>query len=146
VLVETTIGGFPFVSRRPYWGRNSSGGAFIGVAIETAGGDIWTESSSGAHTHTIPAAALQYGIYKDTLRPGNMSIVCNGQTVTSGAGLTGSDYDATFDITEMILSRVGGWRGVHNVVIAPTAGQGEVLVTFDVYELITPTLSAGSAG
>lgn len=146
VLVPTGISGFPFVERRPYYARGSSGGTFVGVALETAGGEIWTESSSGTHTHTIPAAPLQYGIYKDTQRPGSMSIVCNGQPVASGVGATGSDYDATFDITESILSRVGGWRGVHNVVISPAAGQGEVLVTFDVYELITPTLSAGSAG
>lgn len=144
MFVLTSISGFPGVSPRPFWGRDASGGAFHGVRLETAlNADIWTEGASGDHTHTIPAANLIYGIYKDTLRPAGMTITVNGLSVETGVGVTGSDLDVTYDITAQVLARSGGFRGVHNVVITPASGQGEVLVTFDVYELITPNLFRG---
>ncbi|MBZ0296083.1 MAG: hypothetical protein K8L99_26220 [Anaerolineae bacterium] len=102
-------------------------------------GDGWfTSSSSGDHSHTIPAASLDYGIYRDTERPGGMGITVNGVTVAEDVGDTTLDFDETFDITEAVLNRGGGFRGVHPVVISAAEGQGEVLVTFDVWSLVNP--------
>ncbi len=104
-----------------------------------ANDDVYTYESSGDHTHP-----MEYGIYRDNRRPGNMTIKVNGVTVAASVGSTSSDFDQTYDITEQVKNRAGGFRGVHDVDISCTAGQGEVLVTFDVNETITPVKYEGA--
>jgi hypothetical protein len=127
---------------------NSSGGApaSLGLAIRGAGDvdeDIWTEGASGNHTHAFSTPdhthPLDYGIYRDGLRPVDVTITVNGVNVTpSPIGTGGSDLDTTIDITEAVIGKVGGFRTAHDCVISCVSGQGEVLVNFDVYESITP--------
>jgi hypothetical protein len=108
--------------------------------------DVYTYDSSGEHTHDnpnhthdIPPAPLAYGIYKDNQRPADITITVNGINVTpSPIGTTGDDLDTTLNITEAIINKAGGFRTAHDVGLTCGAGQGEVLVTFDVYETITP--------
>lgn len=94
---------------------------------------LYTYDASGDHTH-----AVTYGIYKDGSRPASMTITVNGVTVASGVGSSGADFDATYDVTDAIRNKAGGFRTVHDVVVSCASGQGEVLVGFDVYETITP--------
>lgn len=101
--------------------------------MPNSSGDIYTYAASGDHTH-----AVTYGIYKDGSRPASMTITVNGVTVASGVGSSGADFDATYDVTDAIRNKAGGFRTVHDVVVSCASGQGEVLVGFDVYETITP--------
>lgn len=96
-----------------------------------------------AHTHdvTIPSHvhAMNYGIYTDTVRPVDISITVNGVSVTpSPIGVSGTDLDTTIDITQEIVNKVGGFQAVHDIVISCASSQGEVVVTLDTYETITP--------
>ena len=144
-----------------YKARQDSGGSaiFFSMAVSAAA-DLYTEDSSGTHTHnttipnhthnttfpnhthnvTIPAHthAQQYGIYQDNSRPASMTVKVNNTTVASGVGGTGSNYDNEFDITDEINAKSGGIHGTHTIDITCNSGQGEVIVEFDVYELITP--------
>lgn len=95
--------------------------------------DLYTYDASGDHTHD-PV----YGIFEDDQRPAGMTITVNGETVATGLGEDDADLDETIDITDEVRDKAGGFRAVHDVVITPSSGRGEVLVTFDVYELITP--------
>lgn len=126
------------LSRRRYFARSylpGSGSPWNQIYVELYGStsDIYTYESSGDHMHP-----MEYGIYRDTSRPAGMTIKVNGETIASGVGTTGADFDETYDVTEAIQGRVGGFRGVHEVTITCTSGQGEVFVTFDVNETITP--------
>lgn len=96
--------------------------------------ELWTDESSGEHEHD-PI----YGIYKNTVRPQAITIRVNGVIVASAIGSSGSDLDQTIDITSAVKGKSGGFReAVHDVLIECTGGQGEVVVSFDVYEQITP--------
>lgn len=137
----TSLSGFPSTSVRPYIGANGSGGSFLYMKLETStDSDFWTKDAGGSATlnlpnHTHPA---QYGIYRDSSTPGGMDITVNGVSVASGVGTAGVNFDQTYDVTDAIADKVGGFRTSHDVIIACASGQGEVLVTFDVYETITP--------
>lgn len=149
VMALTTLSGFPSTTLRPYLAREASSGSLLYVRLETsAEKDLWTYDASDehshsvsipAHTHIIPPAPLVYGLHRDNQRPANMLISVNGASVTpSPIGSASADLDLTIDITPQVLGKAGGFRGVHDVVLTCSTGQGEVLVTFDVYETITP--------
>jgi protein involved in polysaccharide export with SLBB domain len=105
------------------------------IQIKGPAFDWWTKDASGSHTH-----AMTYGIYADTTRP-VLSITVNGTSVGTGLGTTGANLDTTIDITTAVKNKVGGFRDtIHNVVVTPSTGQGEVLLNFDVYEYISPQL------
>lgn len=113
-----------------------------------SGARFFDMQPSGAHTHTVTIPAhvhtLEYGIYRDTQRPAGMTITVNGTEIATGKGATGSNFDETFDITDAIKARSGGVQNIHDIVISCTSGQGEVLVTFDVVELILPFSWSGA--
>jgi hypothetical protein len=100
------------------------------IMVNASDDDLYTEGGSGDHTHD-PI----YGVYRDTLYPGLMTIKVNG-TVIAATDVTpvadmNNAYDATFDITPEILGKAGGFRGVHNIEISCAEGRGRVLVNFD---------------
>lgn len=81
---------------------------------------------------------MTYGLYRDTQRPGKLTIQVNGNVVAENVGMKTADFDQTFDITEHLHSKPGGFQTAHDIEIACAEGQGEVLITFDVVELILP--------
>lgn len=111
----------------------ASGGGSKTFRVGSSSDDIWTQGASGTHVHDP-----EYGIYKDTQRPVNLTITVNGQVVISGIGTNGADLDVTIPITEQVRDKSGGFRAVHDVGISCASGQGEVVVSFDVVEQITP--------
>lgn len=95
-------------------------------------GDLYTFSAAGAQ---------QYGIYKDVVRPDHLTITVNDVDVTNAAAGNAdgsSDLDTTIDITAPVRDRPGGFQGVHDVLISCAGGQGELVISFDVYEEILP--------
>jgi hypothetical protein len=127
---------------RPYVGRLSNGGTFVYTKIETSSdSDLWTESSSGAHTHTLPTHthALSYGISDDTTYPAGVQVWINGTNRTSALGgpwgSTGAGIDVELDITQYITA--GTLRQRHTITIKCTSGQGIVQGNVDVQETIT---------
>lgn len=113
----------------------------VSISAHTHSVDISAHTHSvdiPGHTHDIPAADLVYGIYKDALRPSNLTIDVNGIEVVTGVGTTGADFDDTYDITDEVLSKVGGFQGTHIIDISCGGGQGEVLIEFDMIHRIIP--------
>ncbi len=113
---------------------NGSGSVNVAESMQNNGatGDLYTYSAEGAQ---------QYGIYKDSVRPVTLTITVDGVNVTNAAasGADGlSDLDTTIDISDAIRGNPGGFQGVHDVLISCTSGQGEVVISFDVYEEILP--------
>lgn len=115
---------------------NGSSTYWFEAETSTNAPDTFQTIDSGAHSHDIEFPDhdhdIDYGVYKDNVRPGNITILVNGVNVTpSPIGSTGSDLDQTIDITDEVLGKVGGFRAVHNVDFACTSGQGEILVNFE---------------
>jgi hypothetical protein len=142
MFLLTSVVGFPSATMRPYLGRLSNGGTFVYMKLETSGdSDLWTESSSGAHTHTLPAHshALSYGISDDTTYPAGVQVWINGTNRTSALGgpwgSTGAGIDVELDITQYITA--GTLRQRHTITIKCTSGQGIVQGNVDVQETIT---------
>lgn len=99
--------------------------------------DIHTEGGSGNHTHPP-----EYGVFRDTLYPGLMTIKVDG-TVIDGTDITpvgsqSSSYDASFDITDAILNKQNGFRGIHEIEISCAEGRGAVIVNFDASIFMLP--------
>lgn len=140
VLALTSLSGFPATTSRPYLGRQSDGGANLFVRLETnINADFWTESSSGSHTHTVPAHThtvpnhthtLNYGINEDTQFPGGVTISINGVDRTSALGgpwgTTSAAINEELDITQYITG-AATLRQEHQIVIGCGSGQGIVL-------------------
>lgn len=127
--------GFP-VNNRVIFGYKDAAGT-----ISAAGAINYTATGDpvGTQLYTYgTAAGLEYGIYYDTVYPASMSIRVNGVLVASGVGTIGAAFEAEYDITDEINGKAGGFRGTHEIKINPASGRGEVIVYFDVYELITP--------
>lgn len=113
---------------------NTSGSINVQQILQNSGstGDLYTFSAEGAQ---------QYGIYKDVVRPDHLTITVNGVNVTNTAASTAdgtADLDTTIDITAAVRDRGSGFQGVHDVLITCAGGQGELVVSFDVYEEILP--------
>ncbi len=115
------------------WSSDAGGSAKF-FRLGSSSEDIWTYGASGDHTHP-----QQYGIYRDTQRPADMTVTVNGVNVTptSPFGVIGADLDVFIDITNAVKNKAGGFRSVHDVIISCAAGRGEVLVTFDVQEIVS---------
>ncbi len=117
-----------FFGVKPYIARQSNGGAFNDIKLDTANTqDIWTEGASGDHTHTIPAANLVYGIERDTEKPENVTLSVDGVAVASFF-LSGSSSDVyEIDIADYLKDNEGQIiRGDHTIELTCTAGQGEL--------------------
>lgn len=113
---------------------NGSGSISVSEAMQNNGatGDLYTYSAEGAQ---------EYGIYKDVVRPVELTITVDGVNVTNAAagGADGvSDLDTTIDITAPVRDNAGGFQGIHDVLISCASGQGEIVISFDVYEEILP--------
>lgn len=140
-------------SSKFYIGRQSNGGAFNDfsfVSFNTS--DIWTESASGNHTHTIPdhthtvpnhTHTLAYGINDDSVTPTSIQVYIDGVNRTSplggawavGGGNTTIDLDAGL-VTGYIVNAGGGLRQEHTLSVRCLGGQGRVEIQVEIYETI----------
>lgn len=145
VLAVTGISGFPGTTLRPYLGRNSDGGAFLYTKLESnSESDLWTEASSGAHSHSfslsIPAHthAMNYGIFDDSTYPQVISLAVNGTDRTVALGGTWAASNAAIEQSVEISDylKAGTLQQKHELEFSCTAGQGEVEVIVEVYGII----------
>jgi hypothetical protein len=95
--------------------------------------DSYTDGEDPGHTHPVT-----YGVYRDAAFPGNLTIRVNGTEITvdefdlsSPVGTTASSYEATFDITDLIVNKAGGFQAVHDIEITCGDGRGRVKVSID---------------
>jgi len=95
--------------------------------------DLFTDGEDPGHTHPS-----EYGVYRDTAFPGNLIVKVNGTEITldefdlsSPVGTTTEKYQATFDITALIVNRAGGFQAVHEIEISCGDGRGRVKVSID---------------
>jgi hypothetical protein len=143
VFAITTLSGFPSTSLRPFLGRNSAGGAFHHLRLDTAlNQDLWTESSSGNHAHSVPAHThpLVYGIYTDSQTPDTLRVALNGVDITSALSgpwaVGGGAVTFEIDITAQLLATVGGLRQAHELTFSCDSGRGEVEVSVETFEVV----------
>jgi hypothetical protein len=137
----TSVSGFPSVSPQPYLGRESNGGAFAYVRMETNGRDLWTHDASDSHTHDVSISipshshALQYGIFDDNAYPQTIRAFVNGtdQTAALGGpwGVGGGAVNAVIEISDLL--KVGTLQRLHEVEFRCDGGRGEVEVTVELY-------------
>lgn len=92
-----------------------------------------------AHTHTIPAANLTYGITDDVSYPNTVRIAVNGTDQTSTLGgpwaVGGSALDVVLELADAI-NAAATLQQKHTVTISCDSGQGEVEVNVELYEVI----------
>lgn len=148
IAVLTTITGFPATTINPFYMRSSSGGSLIGVKMDVSNAqDLWTEQSSGSHTHdiTIPdhTHTLAFGITDDTATPIGITLWVNGQNKTlelTGSSLlapSGGNLDIVADagiLTNLITAAAGGLRQVHQIEVRCNGGRGRAEVTIEIFE------------
>lgn len=92
-----------------------------------------TSESEAAHTHTIsnhqhtftPNIDTDYGIFEDSVRPDDLTIKVNGNTVASGVTLSGPDYDHELDITSAILNE-DDLQQEHTITVECGSDRGEI--------------------
>lgn len=87
--------------------------------------DLYTEASSGTHTHSMTFNAVQ----RDNQLPKDVSISVNGSGVAANIfpdGNTDSEWE--IDITDAVLGKSGGFRGWHTMMIQCGAGRGDLSV------------------
>lgn len=134
--------------------EQTTGLTFYFNALTNAGASprFISHQPNGSHSHdvTIPdhthafvvpthVHAMDYGIYTDIVRPVDITITVNGVSVTpSPIGVSGTDLDTIIDITDEIVNKVGGFQAVHDIVISCASSQGEVVISMDVWETVTP--------
>jgi hypothetical protein len=129
-------GGF---SDKPYIARTSDGGAFNDVKLNTGNtNDVWTESSSGDHTHsvTLPPHTHppQYGISDDTQYPQGVAVTVDGVDVTGAVGgPLAPSGGATDTVIEISSHFSGALQQLHMLRLAAASGRGEVEATVEVY-------------
>jgi len=129
----------------PYAAKSFDGG---GLSIfnfygPTGVSDLWTEDSSGDHTHdiTLPnhTHELDYGINDDTDYPDSVGIKINGVDRTSALGgpwgIGGTAIDIELDIAEYIEAEAT-FQKQHEVEIFCASGQGEVEVDVEMQAII----------
>lgn len=127
--------------QRNYLGARSSGAqdltVQIGAGPDTS--DVYTFDADGshshtinipAHTHTVPALLVDFGIEDDSQLPDTVRVKINGvdQTIALGGpwGVGGFPIEIELDITDFLINASGGLRQLHQVEISCTDGQGEV--------------------
>lgn len=126
---------------------NNNDNIFLWVA---SGGttEIWTETASGTHTHTIDDHThdLTYAIHDDTVNPNTVSIYIDGVDRTSALGGPwgggGVAMDEELDITTYLVNAVGGLRQNHTVQLRCSSSQGEALVMVELVETIQAIISS----
>jgi hypothetical protein len=116
----------------------------LGMPIRSIGSlsDMWTEGAADAHTHDIPAHThpQAYAISDDSATPDTVRIKLNGVDLTSAKGgpwqVGGGAGLFEFVLTDEIRAAVGGLRQEHQLEIRCDAGQGEVEVLVETFEIV----------
>jgi hypothetical protein len=126
--------------------QNPSGASpvSLGMPIRSVGSlaDMWTEGAADAHTHAIPnhTHPQVYAISDDTQTPNTIRIKLNGVDLTSAKGgpwqVGGGAGLFEFTLTDEMLAAVGGLRQEHQLEIRCDAGQGEVEVLVETFEIV----------
>ncbi|MEL7235490.1 MAG: hypothetical protein AAGK74_13400 [Chloroflexota bacterium] len=152
--ISSTI---PPVTGRNYGCKDSTGNPTLLRLITSGTDDLYTQESSGDHTHSItipahthqvivpdhthviPAASLVYGLNRDTSTPISISIFVNGNNETVALGgpwaLSGGDNTIEVEISD-ILKSASTLQQAHTVSIRCAGGQGRVEAQIERYEVI----------
>lgn len=101
---------------------------------------VFALNENPEHTHTIPAADLDYGIYDDDPNyPTSLTISINGSTVVSGADSGGTGLNTSYDVTDYFLPpTAAALRQDHTVEIECTSNQGTVECMLVFWALFLP--------
>ncbi|MGB1285229.1 MAG: hypothetical protein ACPG7F_01750 [Aggregatilineales bacterium] len=152
VATPADIVGFPTTQNNPYWMRDGDGGALLATVLnsDTRHLAIWTEDSSGDHSHSvnIPSHthAMSFGnLQTDSATPTGITVSVNGTDKTTelfgsaSIAPSGGNQDVSADagvLTTLLEDAIGGLRQDHQIQIACSSGRGAVEVTVEVFEVI----------
>jgi len=161
-MFAEVVSSIPPTTTRKFAARNGDGPGSVPILFEfqaASSADIWTDSSSGSHSHSItigqhthgislPAHshsltlndhthAMQYGIFDQSgIYPALLTVTVNGIAVPGGPwGGAAGPTELELDITEQI--KASTLRQKHQIVVGCGAGQGIVQGNIDVSEIIT---------
>ncbi|MCK5019034.1 MAG: hypothetical protein KAS32_18380, partial [Candidatus Peribacteraceae bacterium] len=128
----TPPGGAP--SSKIYECTGVSGSERFGVTLPTNAGvaDLYTFSSSGNHSHTVPNHThdMTYGIFEDTVYPQSIKVSIDGvdRTAALGGPWGQSDEaaDVEVDITEYLTEPTTVLQQDHEIIFSCDSSQGQI--------------------
>lgn len=146
VFTNTNLGDYSPSLMRTYLSARSDGTQNLAVVLGASPdpADIYTYDAAAnhthsinipAHTHTVPALQIDFGIEDDSQYPDTMSIKVDDVDVTAALGgpwgVGAAAIDLSLDITSYLVNASGGLRQRHVVEFSCTGGQGWIETTVE---------------